>query len=96
MKTWKHIPLFHFSSIEDLIEHLPLKCRLVAVELDTKTYLQDFKHPEQACYLLGAEDTGIPSSVLTQAHRVVRLPGEYSMNVACAGSIVCYDRVTRG
>jgi len=28
-------------------------------------------------------------------HQVVRLPGERSLNVAVAGSIVIYDRITK-
>ena len=31
--------------------------------------LEEFEHPERAVYLLGAEDTGLPESVVRAAHR---------------------------
>lgn len=36
--------------------------------------LETFVHPERACYILGAEDTGLPESVLKACHRHVTLP----------------------
>ncbi len=93
MKTSRHIPLFHFRDISDLKEHLPDACPLVAVELDDRAVnIKEFSHPERACYLLGAEDHGLPEAVIRDCHHVVRLDGEFSMNVAVAGSIVLYHR----
>lgn len=93
MQTPRHIPLLNFETFEDFRRHLPEGCRLVAVELtDDAVDLAEFKHPQQACYLLGAEDYGIPKDVLARCHGVVRLRGEHSMNVAVAGSIVMYHR----
>lgn len=93
MKTPKHIPLFHFDSIEDLKKHLPDSCPLIGIELEEKSInLKDFKHPERACYMLGAEDAGISKDILAMCHSVVRLEGNVSMNVSVAGSIVIYHR----
>jgi tRNA G18 (ribose-2'-O)-methylase SpoU len=95
MGTPNNVPLFQFDTIEDLHAHLPRGCILVGVELtDDAVDLASFRHPKQACYLLGAEDSGIPPSVLARCHRVVRLKGERSMNVAVAGSIVIYHRTS--
>lgn len=94
-KTPRHIPLFHFTDVDDLIEHLPWSCPLVGVELDRRARdLTDFTHPETACYLLGAEDNGLPAAVLTRCPWLVQIESAqpWSMNVAVAGSLVLYDR----
>lgn len=92
-KAWMHLPLFHFATVDDLVEHLPHACPLVGVELDPRArMLSNFTHEERSCYMLGAEDSGIPLKVLDRCHRVVRLPGAYCLNVAVAGSIVLYHR----
>ncbi len=96
-KTWRHVPLMNFATLDDLVSALPFACPLVGIELDDRaTPLVAFRHPERACYLLGAEDHGLTSEAIERCHALVRLPGEASMNVAVAGSIVLYDRVTRG
>lgn len=80
----------------DLVAHLPHSCPLVGVELtDDARMLADFSHPERAVYLLGAEDHGLTQTSLAACHHVVKLPGRFSMNVACAGSIIMYDRCVR-
>lgn len=99
-KTSRHIPLFHFDTIEDAIKHLPHSTPMVGVELDERSeLLPEFKHPDRAAYLLGAEDGGIPPKVLDLCHHVIQIPSvqPQSMNVAVAGSLVIYDRyVKRG
>jgi tRNA G18 (ribose-2'-O)-methylase SpoU len=93
VKAWRSIPLFNFATITDLRDHLPFDCRLVGVELDDgATPIEDYAHPNRCCYLLGAEDHGLTTEELLVCHQLVRLPGERSMNVAVAGSIVLFDR----
>jgi tRNA G18 (ribose-2'-O)-methylase SpoU len=95
-KSFRHIPVFEYQTFEDFRSHLPYNCQLVAIEMDDKArLLKDFTHPERACYLLGAEDYGISKEVLGQCHQIIKLPGERSLNVSVAGSIVLYDRITR-
>lgn len=95
-KTPKKIPLTHYDNTQDLYSHLPHGCRLVAIENPVNaTPLEDFRHPEQVAYILGAEDSGLPGEVLAMCHDVVRLRGERCMNVAVAGSIVMYDRMNQ-
>lgn len=93
-KAWRHVPLYHYLDLDDLIEHLPLDCRLVGVELDNRAHsLGGFVHPERACYLLGAEDHGLNPETLRRCHSLVYVPGaERCLNVSVAGSIVLYDR----
>nr|WP_278101124.1 RNA methyltransferase [Microbacterium proteolyticum] len=94
-RTPRHIPLFHFETIDDAVNHLPDSCPLVGVELDPRGQRVDrFQHPERAAYLLGAEDAGLPSHVRDMCHALIEIPTPQpqSMNVAVAGSIVIYDR----
>lgn len=94
MKTPRHIPLFHFDTFEDFYKYLPEKCKLVGIEIDDRAkFLKDFKHPQQCCYLLGAEDEGIPLRYLNKCEYVVKLKGDTCYNMAVAGSIVLYDRI---
>jgi len=51
----------------------------------------------KAIYILGSEDHGVPKSVLRSCREVVSLEAEEygSYNVAVAGSLVMYDRMTK-
>lgn len=98
-KAHLSIPLFHFDTVESLKAHLPYRCQLIGVELDTNAEsLNSFAHPRNCTYMLGAEDHGIPPDVLSQCHQVLTIPSPqpWSLNVATAGSIVCYDRYVKG
>jgi tRNA G18 (ribose-2'-O)-methylase SpoU len=93
MKTWKHIPLFYFKTIEQFLESLPKESQLIGIELDERSVpISSFKHPERAVYLLGAEDKGLSAIALKSCNSVVQLPGVFSLNVSAAASIVLYDR----
>lgn len=92
-KAWRSLPLWQFDTFEQFHAQAPHDAQLVGVELDDRAgMLGDFIHPPRAIYLLGAEDHGLPPNVIEKCARLVRLPGEMSMNVAVAGSIVLYDR----
>lgn len=96
--TALHVPLFHFDTVDDLIDHLPNAAPLVGVELDPRgEQLPTFIHPERAVYLLGAEDHGLPAHVVDKCHSLVEIPSlePRSMNVAVAGSVVIYDRYAK-
>jgi tRNA G18 (ribose-2'-O)-methylase SpoU len=93
----KHIPLLNFPTMDDLLGHLPNSCPLVGVELDTRAKsLNTYHHRERALYLLGAEDRGIPPKVLDMCHDLVQIPTvtPWSINLACAGSILLASRHT--
>lgn len=96
MKSWRHIPTFVYKDFEDFNNHRPFDCKLVGIELiPTATPIKDFKHPKQACYLLGAEDNGLTKESLSKCQEIIFLPGERSLNVSVAGSIVLYDRISK-
>lgn len=97
VKAWRHIPLREYSSIDQLIEALPNACPLIGIEMCGQP-VSTFSHPERACYLLGAEDHGLPNSVAERCHFLVSIESmrTASFNVAVAGSIVMYDRMVKG
>ncbi len=96
LKSPRHVPLLHFGSIDDLVDHLPHGCPLVAIEqAPGSELLPSFAHPERAAYLLGAEDHGLTDRALRRSHYLVEIPTVRCLNVAVAGSIVLYDRVSR-
>jgi tRNA G18 (ribose-2'-O)-methylase SpoU len=95
-KSWRQIPLYHYKDTEDFLTHIPISTEIVGIEMDDDSIdLKKFEHPHRAIYLLGAEDYGIPEDLLERCDHVVRLYGEYSMNVSVAGSIVMYDRLNK-
>lgn len=95
-KSWRHIPMFEYEDFEDFNSHRPYNCQLVGIELmETAISLNKFTHPQRACYLLGAEDNGLTEEAIKACQHIVVLPGNESLNVSVAGSIVLYDRITR-
>ncbi len=54
-----------------------------------------FTHPERAIYLLGAEDTGLPESVQSLCQSIIHIKSPMCLNVAVAGSIIMYDRISK-
>ncbi len=95
-RAWTKIPLYHYKTIEDLKSHLPYSTKLIAIELsDESIPLAEFEHPDRAIYLLGNEQSGLSKKVLSECHSIVSLPGNFSLNVAVAGSILLYDRLCK-
>jgi len=95
-KAWSKIPLYHYPDFDNFRLSIPYAASIIAVEMtDTAVLLQEFSHTPRAVYLLGNEADGLPSSVIEQCHHTISLPGDYSLNVAVAGSIVIYDRVNK-
>lgn len=96
-KAWRQVPLLHFATLDDLLEHLPLECRLVGVEqCDRSVDVASYRHPERAVYLLGAEDHGLTARALERCHDVISIDTPRCLNVAVAGSIVMSERHYRG
>ncbi|MBV7337656.1 RNA methyltransferase [Chloroflexi bacterium TSY] len=95
-KTWQHIPLFSYESIEQMLDSAAYGCPLVGIE-SGGALLPFFDHPEQGIYLLGAEDSGLPKHVLSCCHQIVSIPAirADSYNVAQAGTLVMYDRMIK-
>lgn len=93
--THRHIPCLRFEDVAHMRQTVPL-VDIVAVELsDRAVDLRDFRHPDRAIYLLGAEDYGIPAEVIDECAAVVQIPTFYCLNVAAAGTVVLYDRAAK-
>jgi len=88
------IPLRHFATFEDFLLTRPVGAQLVGIEIGGQP-LASFRHPEQAIYLLGSEDMGLPEKVLAQCNAVVAIEAvnRASYNVAVSGSILLYHRL---
>ena len=96
LKVPHRVPLFSYESFSAFLASLPNHGRLVAVELDDHAVpASDFVHPQQAVYILGAEDNGLPPAILSKCCSIIQLPGDFCLNVAVAGSIVMYDRMNK-
>lgn len=91
------IPYYHHVSFDDFKHALPDGCRIVAIEITENAIpLNKYWHKEKSCYLLGAEDFGIPNKVLEKCHEVVKIPNtKYCLNVSTAGSIVLWSRINQ-
>lgn len=91
-KTWKQLPFYMYDGPDDL--QIPKGGRIVGIELtDESIDLPSFRHPHQAIYVLGAEREGLSQPMLEKCDHVIKIPTQFSLNVATAGAIVMYDRM---
>lgn len=91
-KADNHLPVFHWGSVQEL--QLPKGCSLVGIEiLDTATDLPSFPHPLRCAYVLGPERGVLSKEMVARCDHLIRIPTNFSLNVATAGAIVMYDRV---
>jgi tRNA G18 (ribose-2'-O)-methylase SpoU len=94
--AYRNIPLYNYDTFDAFYQNMPYDCPLVGIEIDENSEdIQLFKHPKRCIYLLGAEDDGLPKTIITKCHKLIRLPGRFSFNVAVAGSLVMYDRIMK-
>ncbi|GHF96240.1 RNA methyltransferase [Thalassotalea marina] len=94
--AWTKIPLYHYKDFEDFKANLPYSTKIVALEMGERSVeIEHYQHPDRAVYLLGNEQSGLPAHITEQCHDVVKLPGDFSLNVSVAGSIVMYDRIQK-
>lgn len=80
-----------------------MKARAVDAQIVVVEYggedLCNFVHPKRALYVLGSEDDGVPPALVRAANRHVSIATvegrPSSLNVAAAGAVVMYDRLTK-
>jgi tRNA G18 (ribose-2'-O)-methylase SpoU len=95
-RSWTKIPLYHYENFEEFIRALPYDTQLVGVEMgEASVAIDEFEHPPRGVYLLGCESIGLPMKAIKACHSLISLPGNFSLNVATAGSIVIYDRISK-
>lgn len=100
--TSYNIPLYTYNTWGHFRESIPENCKVIGIEYPAPKIegkqswqLQRFVHPEQAIYLLGAEDNGISTDGLILCNSFIHIPSKFCMNVAAIGSIVMWDRVSK-
>lgn len=86
----KHIPTFHFKNTEDFLESIDKRCILIGVEVNGKSALETYSHPENACYIFGGEDKSLPEGLMQFSS--IRIETNRCLNISVAASIVLYDR----
>ena len=93
-KARDHLPHYNWDTIADM--QLPQHCRLVGIELvEDAIELPSFRHPTRAAYVLGPERGSLTPELLERCDFVVKIPTKFCINVAIAGAIVMYDRVSQ-
>ncbi len=95
--AYRNLPLFQYDGFDDFYANLPRGCQLVGVEYphDDAAELPQFTHPQRAVYLLGGEDCGLSKRAMEKCHRIAYIPCDFCLNVAVAGSVVLYDRISK-
>ena len=91
--TPSQVPLYRYADAAAL--ELPRECKLVGVELlDEAVALPSFRHPRCAGYVLGPERGSLSPEMTARCDHLVRIPTRFCINVATAGAVVMYDRLT--
>ena len=92
-RQWRRTPLLR---VEDLKDVIPYACVPVAVDLVPEAQsLQNYKHPERAFYIFGAEDAILGERVLSWCRDTIYIPTNYCMNLAATVNVVLYDRMVK-
>ena len=92
-KATRKIP---FLQVENLHDVIPYDCIPVAVDLiEGATPLTEYKHPERAFYIFGAEDATLGSRVTDWCRDIVYVPTRACMNLAATVNVVLYDRLAK-
>lgn len=96
-KVSKDIPLIQVESlIDDSIIDTQDDLKIVCVEFaENATSLPEYKHPKNALYIFGPEDSTINQQVIDQADDVVYIPTVSCMNLSATVSVVLYDRLAK-
>ena len=97
VKAVRHIPYYHYVSADEWLSNLPYATIPVLIELAPNAYsLPNYCHPERAVYLLGNEVDGVPQKLLKRGFQTVQVPSRQCLNVSATGSIIMYDRISKG
>lgn len=89
----EHMPWYTYENHTQIA--LPHGCQLVGVELtEDAIELPSFRHPTRAAYILGPENGSLSPQTTAICDFVVKIPTHFCLNVATAGAIIMYDRMT--
>jgi tRNA(Leu) C34 or U34 (ribose-2'-O)-methylase TrmL len=92
-KNYRHIPLIRADDFHNII---PFDCVPVAVDLiEGAQSLPDYKHPERAFYIFGAEDNTLGKRITDWCRDIIYVPTNGCMNLAAAVNVILYDRLSK-
>lgn len=95
-KAWRHIPLFHYGSVDEFRKAIPMGWVPIGIELcDGAQNLVNHSHQSSAVYILGPEDGSLSGAAKSMCKTILFIPSKHCLNVATAGSIVMYDRIAK-
>jgi tRNA(Leu) C34 or U34 (ribose-2'-O)-methylase TrmL len=90
MKGYKDVKWYMNQKPFDVFEE---SVTPVCVELTShSTSLHEFEHPDNAVYIFGPEDGGVPQVYRRMCHRFIYIPSHHCLNLAAALNVVLYDR----
>ncbi|MBU2531867.1 MAG: RNA methyltransferase [Alphaproteobacteria bacterium] len=93
-KGQDHLPHYNWGGLDEM--RLPARCSLVGIELVSGAIdLPSFRHPTRAAYVLGPERGSLSAPLLERCDYVIKIPTRFCINVAIAGAVVMYDRITQ-
>ena len=94
MKAYRRMPFYH--NVDNLKDLIPFDCVPVAVDLlEGATPLHEYKHPERAFYIFGAEDATLGARITDFCRDVIYIPTDGCMNLAATVNVVLYDRLAK-
>jgi len=80
--------------VEELHSVIPFNCVPVAVDLiEGAQSIVEYKHPERAFYVFGAEDATLGRRTLSWCRDVIYIPTNGCMNLAATINVVLYSRM---
>lgn len=97
-KVSLNIPLTQVDNLidDDLFGHTPNNLKIVCVELaENAILLPEYRHPKNALYIFGSEDSTISQKIIDRADDVVYIPTISCMNLSATVSVLLYDRLAK-
>ncbi|MDB9743957.1 RNA methyltransferase [Fibrobacterales bacterium] len=92
-KEGRNIPI---SWTEDFLSDLEEDVKIICVDfIEGAIPLPEFKHPEKAIYIFGAEDGTVLQDVIDKADAAVYVPTVGCMNLAASVNVLLYDRLAK-
>jgi tRNA(Leu) C34 or U34 (ribose-2'-O)-methylase TrmL len=92
-KVSQTIPL---TGVESLLQAVPEHSSIICVELvEGAVPLNEFRHPENACYIFGPEDGTVDQELIDRADAVVYIPTIGCLNLAATVNVLLYDRLAK-
>lgn len=94
------VPWKYFSTISECIQKLKSDdIKIISIELAVKSTIYNmYTYPNNVCFILGNENEGVSEYALNNSDGYVYIPmfgRGYSLNVAMAASIICFDFKSR-